>query len=335
MKHFLGWGLIIFLLASCRSKDDINVDQVQHELKVVHFEKDFFELDTFRVADELVRLKLKYPYFFSDFLYQILGLPAQVDSLSVVEKNVKRFIRTYHQVYQQASKIQYEQVETDLLLGIKRLKYYFPQYPFPTQLVYFVGPINSYANVLIQQGIAVGLQMHLGKDHPLYQSAESQILYPSYLSKNFSPEYIAIQSIKNIITDLMPASPKGRPLIEQMIELGKQQYLLHVALPNVADTLKFGYTQQQLEGCKANEAGIWSFFLQNELLFATEPALIAEYVNEGPKTTALGEGSPGNIGLFVGYQIVSKWMKDQNKSVQELIQTKAIDIFNQAKYKPN
>ena len=58
-------------------------------------------------------------------------------------------------------------------------------------------------------------------------------------------------------------------------------------------------------------------------------------MNEGPKTPALGNESPGFIGQFVGWQIVKKWMdKNEDISLDVLMKTNAKKIFNEAKYKP-
>ena len=70
-------------------------------------------------------------------------------------------------------------------------------------------------------------------------------------------------------------------------------------------------------------------------MYETEPNLIGSYVNDGPSTPEFGEISPGNIGEFTGWQIVKKWMnKNEKKSLSELMQTPAKQIFDEAKYKP-
>ncbi len=64
-------------------------------------------------------------------------------------------------------------------------------------------------------------------------------------------------------------------------------------------------------------------------------ALTAPYVTDGPKTEALGDDAPGNIGLFSGWKIVQKWMEKQEKiNLQTLLQKDAKTLFQEAKYKP-
>jgi uncharacterized protein YjaZ len=58
-------------------------------------------------------------------------------------------------------------------------------------------------------------------------------------------------------------------------------------------------------------------------------------MNEAPNTPALGDGSPGMIGQFVGTRIVQKWMeKKGNISPDILMHTPARQIFEESHYKP-
>ncbi len=124
-------------------------------------------------------------------------------------------------------------------------------------------------------------------------------------------------------------------MVEQMVQAGKRLYMLDQLLPETADTLKTGYTQKQLEGCYANERTIWSFFVQNDLLYVSDPSLIKDYMNDAPQTQAFGKESPGFIGQFCGWQIVKKWMaKNEKVSLEDLLKTDPKIIFQQAKYKP-
>ena len=63
--------------------------------------------------------------------------------------------------------------------------------------------------------------------------------------------------------------------------------------------------------------------------------IIKNYLGESPKTPELGEGAPGNIGAFAGWQIVKKYMR-QNPgiSLPQLMNTDTEQIFQEAKYKP-
>ena len=81
---------------------------------------------------------------------------------------------------------------------------------------------------------------------------------------------------------------------------------------------------------------IWSYFIENNLLYETESNLIGVYVNDGPNTPDLGPSSPGFIGQFIGWQIVKKWMeKNKTVSLIELMKKDPKELFEESKYKAN
>jgi len=328
-------ALLLFTsLIACTSKKKIpDVSNIKIDVQIQRFDKDFFAIDTSNVEASLNNLQKKYPAFLNDYLYNILMVPPFPDS---VVMKVKLFLRDYKPLYDSVEQKFTSLKEADeIKRGMQFIKYYFPKYHFSQNVITFIGPLEGYGNVLTSQGLAVGLQLYLGKNFSVYQTDFISNVYPAYRSRRFEPNYIATNCMHNLLDDMFAYNPAGKPLIEQMIESGKRLYLLDYLLPETPDSVKTGYTQQQLEGCYDHEADIWNFFLKNDLLYQNDPFLIREYINDGPKTTALGEASPGNIGQFVGWQIVKKWMeKNPSKTMEQLMQTPAKQLFDEAKYKP-
>ena len=120
-----------------------------------------------------------------------------------------------------------------------------------------------------------------------------------------------------------------------MIEKGKRLYFLSKLVPDKKEFLLIGYTKEQLKGCYDREAEIWDLFVKNSLLQVTDKNLVKNFIDEGPKPQELGEGSPGNIGSFCGWQIVKKYMqKNGDISLSKLMSTDAETIFQETKYKP-
>ena len=322
---------------ACGGRKDPDVSNIKVDLQLMRFEQDFFAIDTNNVDPALQQLNTKYPGFLQDFVFNILALPAQPDSAQTINLGIRSFIATYAPVRDSANKVfgNFQTIASEVKTGLQHVKYYFPKYKLPNKLITFIGPLNSYGNIITADALAVGLQLYMGKDYSLYQSEAGQQMYPLYISRRFTPAYIAVSTIKNVVDDMYPDNSVGRPLVEQMIEAGKRLYVLDKLLPNTADTLKTGYTAAQLAGSYKNEAFIWSFFLQNDLLFVNDPAIIKDYKSDGPKTAVLGDASPGYIGQFVGWQIVRKWMeKNEALSLAKLMETDPKAIFNEAKYKP-
>jgi hypothetical protein len=338
MKKFILAFIVFGFLFSCSSKRKIpDVSNINVPLKVLRFDEDLFSIDTNNVASSIDKLQEKYPTFINDYLYNIMAFPPQPDSVTA---GLKLFLtdskyKTVHDTAEAKFKSFDEQL-AQIKRGLQFVKYYFPDYKIPTQVITFIGPIDGYANVLTSGGLAVGLQLYLGKNFPTYHSEHVEEIYADYQSARFEAPYIPVNCLHNILDDMYPDKSAGTPLIEQLIEEGKRMYVINEVLPELADTIKTGYTASQLKGCYDNEAGIWNYFLENNLLYITNQEQIRDYTTDGPTTQGLGEGSPGNIGLFVGWQIIKKWMSkyDDKKSLGELMQTPAKQIFDEAKYKP-
>lgn len=329
-------AFLVIVMYSCSGdkKNIPDVSNIKVQVDVKRFDKDFFSIDTNNIEASLTRLQQQYPGFFNDYMYNILGIEPIPDS---VAKKTKRFIYDYNSIFKsvQTTFASTDKMKKDITKGLQFVKYYFPDYKLPEHIITFTGPIEGYANVLTNEGLAVGLQLYLGRDYPVYKTDYVREVYAEYQSRRFEAEYIPVNSIKNIIDELYPQTNPDQPLVYQMIEAGKRLYMLDQFLPETADTLKTGYTKNQLNGCYENEATIWNFFLQNDLLYSTDPSQTRDYLTDGPKTELLGEGSPGFIGQFVGWQIVKKWMGDDSKrTLPILLKTPAKQIFEEAKYKP-
>ncbi len=335
MKKELILCFIIFTF-TCKSKKNIpDVSSIKINLKIERFEKDFFSIDTNKIAASLDSLNIKYPSFLKDYLYNILGAIPQPDS---VVKYIGFFKKDYQNIYMASQqKIPaFEIYQKQIEKGFQFLKYYFPNYKTPQAIITFIGPLDGTANAITASGVAIGLQSYLGKDFPAYQSQYISDIYPAYKSRRFEPEYISVNCMKGIVEDMYPYKATGRPLIEQMVETGKRLFVLDALLPEAADSLKTGYTEKQLDGCFSNEKDIWSFFIENNLLYETETNLIGVYVNDGPNTPDLGPASPGFVGQFIGWQIVKKWMdKNKNVSLTELMNKNPKALFEESKYKAN
>jgi hypothetical protein len=291
-------------------------------------------MDTANMEQSLDQLQQKYTTFINDFLYNLLGLPPAKDS--VLDK-AKRFIHDYKPVYDTilAKYPGIAQQTKEITHALQFVKYYFPKYKTPESVITFAGPLEGYASVLTSSGLAVGLQLYLGKNYPAYNTDYIADTYPAYRSRRFEPTYIAVDCIKLIVSDIYPPTNGSQALVYQMVDAGKRLYALDAFMPETPDTLKTGYTEEQLEGCYENETRIWNFFVQNNLLYSTDPASARDYMNDGPKTEVLGDKSPGFIGQFVGWQIVKKWMEqDPKRTLPQLLETPAKQVFEEAKYKP-
>ncbi len=334
MKFLFAVFFCLMFFACKNKKPAPDVSNIKINVQLKRFDKDLFSLDTSNISTSLNDLQKKYGSFLIDYLYNIMVLPPQPDS---VAQKIKLFLHDYRFVYDTTQKYfnDFTDEFNEIKKGLQYAKYYFPDYKIPANVITFIGPIEGYANVLTQSGLAVGLQLYLGKNFSVYSSEFITEVYPDYQQRRFEPAYIPVNCMKNIVSDIYPEKNGSDPLVYQMIDAGKRLYMLDHFLPQLNDTLKTGYSKEQLNGCYDHEADIWNYFVQNNLLFITDPIQVRDYMQDGPNTEAFGKQSPGFIGQFIGWQIVKKWMDAHEKTtLPELINTPEKQIYEEARYKP-
>jgi len=337
MKNILVISLVIGLFAACANhNNEPDVSNIKVNVPVKRFYKSFFNIDTNNISAGLQGLIRDYPDFYFDFMQQIIGVSGS-DTNKVTIDVSKTFIRGYFPLYQNLNR-QYDDAYwllKDFGNAFRHVKYYFPAYR-ETAIILFIGPLDAPGVALTKSGIAIGLQQFAGKDFPAYQSMEAQQLFPIYISRRFEPQYIVPNCMKAVIEDIYPDRSGAKGLVEQMIEKGKQWWLLDKFLPSTPDSLKTGFTEQQLNWCEANEGLIWNDIIVTQKdLYTKDPMAIQNYIGEAPFTQSLGPSSPGNIGQWIGWQIVKKFVdKNSSMSVADVLKTDARKILEEAKYKP-
>lgn len=342
MKKYL-FVLILGIFVACNTKTNkADTQKIEVTLELKRFDKDFFSIDTINLDASLNELKKAYPQFLNDYLQRILGID---QSDSNYKEKVKLFIHDYKPVFNAVRSIEKDIQKSFIenIEGLKRVKYYFPSYNLPDQFITFIGPMDAYANtptgshgeIITSYALCTGLQLHLGAESSFYQGEIGSQLYPEYMSKRFNTDHITVNCMKNIIDDIFPPNYQEMSLLDIMIDQGKRMYLLDLLLPDKEQNVKLGYTKIQLDGVLENEAMIWNFFTENNLLFEKDRLKIRSYISDGPFTQELGEGSPGFISLFVGRQIVRKYMDlHPETSIEKLFSMNANNVLTSSKYKP-
>jgi hypothetical protein len=251
--------------------------------------------------------------------------------------SIKMFYRLYKPVYLEAQRLNAIGTEKPILEeGFKRLHFYFPKYPLTHKLTLFVGPFEQFGNIITKDAVAIGLQMHLGKSSSWYAPERMQTMYPNYISTRFTPNYIAVNSMENILNDMAPLAEQGN-LVTQMIESGKRQYILKACLPSLSDTLLFGYSDKQLSILNKEESKIWEYMVAEKLSYSNNESDISDFLQEGDNNQIFGDLFPGNVGKYIGYKIVDAWMHQKsqaNLTMEKMLSTPAQQIFLGANYAP-
>jgi hypothetical protein len=99
-----------------------------------------------------------------------------------------------------------------------------------------------------------------------------------------------------------------------------------------------GYTPKEISWCEENESYIWRYFLENELLYSNELKLNSRFIAPAPFSKfylEIDNESPGQVGAWIGWQIVRSYAKNNDVPVAKLLELNAKELFKKSKYKPN
>ncbi|MCO6501223.1 MAG: hypothetical protein J5I47_12720 [Vicingus serpentipes] len=311
---------------------DIDVSNVQVELKIKHFEKDLFQYQSNFSPDVIQKLNAQYPNFFKAFTQNVINIgniehpsfPSRLNSF-VLDPDINNIQKEALKLYGDFSVY-----EAELKNAFQYYKYYFPKKPIPEIITYISG--FNYAVITDDNYLGIGLDMFLGKDYHAYP----QLGYPMYKIYSMTKENLVVGAMTGWITTEFELTETQADLLTEMIHQGKILYLLDALMPQTENALKVNYTLSQLSWCENNEEQIWFYFIDNKLLYTKETQEIIKYMGEAPFTQGFPEGSPGRVGHWLGWQIVKAYMKNNPTiTVQQLMQEKdAQKILNQSKYKP-
>ena len=122
-----------------------------------------------------------------------------------------------------------------------------------------------------------------------------------------------------------------------MIYYGKQLYLNDLLLTDYTDAEKMGYSPEQIIWCQENESYMWRYFIEKEMLYSNDQKLISRFINPAPFSKfylEIDNDSPGQVGAWIGWQMVRSYMKNNDVPLVDLLKTNAKEIFVKSKYKP-
>jgi hypothetical protein len=130
-------------------------------------------------------------------------------------------------------------------------------------------------------------------------------------------------------------NPQETTLLSEMIYYGKAYHFVKAILPCTSDQYIIGYTPEEIAECYDNEEFIWAHFVENELLYETNPFEIRKYIGEAPFTDAISTKAPGRLGRWLGWNIVDDYQVGQDVTLPDLMaESDSEKIFRQSGYRP-
>lgn len=319
----------------------IKIDYVSHR-----FEQDLFSLDTNQLGVGLEKMKGKYPGFLDYFLdtlmaYDIHGKYS--DTVDGIKNGLKPFLsfKDYRDLQDSitAHYADVRSVDGELSAAFKLMKMYLPERKVP-EVYYLNLGLSRWPSFPVDSNTqCVALDMFLGDNFPHYAAVGA----PQYLAPHRRENYIPVSVLSSMYRGWYPWNPQEKSLLELMIDKGREQYFLHMLLPEKPDSVLFGFSKDNIAWCEANEGLIYNFFVQNKLLYSKVAMDVMSYVTDGPFARGLEPVSnpvkvtPGAVGTWLGYKIVASYMENNPKETLSSLLNKQLtqeQFLAAARYKP-
>lgn len=158
---------------------------------------------------------------------------------------------------------------------------------------------------------------------------------PLYLVKQSRREYLVSDCMQAIARQhIVIPSDRDMTMLDYMIAEGKAIYFAQQTLPGTPDSILMRYTSQQTDWMQQNEENVWTYLLQNKVLYDVDYMRFHNMIDEAPKTNAFNESSP-RTPYFIGWHIVSQYAKQTGCTIQELFEeTDSQKILSLSNYRP-
>ena len=327
--------LIVYcLFISCGSNPlDVDVSKVKvGEVKIKRFDKDLFSVNETNFNEKNSELKKNYGEYYLGFAQNLIWRRSVDDTL--YKEHLLDFVSNadmkalYDECVKNFSDV--SDIEKDLTESFCHILFYFPETKLPVAVTTMTGFNSSIS--FADSFYSIGMEMYLGERNKFYDYAQ----FPFYKRKVMNRYNIVPDFLKGWAMNTFPQDSSKEDLLSQMIYQGKILYLLDAFLPNSNDTSKIGYSEKQLKWCERNASNIWSYIIENEMLYSSATEDVAKFINEGPFTSGFVKESPARTGIWLGWQIVRKYMERTKSTLKQLMEIKdAKKILDESKYKPN
>ena len=322
--------LAILILASISNCNSVNRRKTSAEpIHINRFDKDLFQLITLDTPELQEQIATDYPEMLKVIGLSLFGMQNTQDP-DFFDRLINRYSEpTLNQLYQDALKMfsTVETIEADLSIGFQFLKTCFPPMQIPAVYMHVSG-LRS--NVLVDDSLlSISIDKYMGTDYLLYQD-----YFDEYELSKMIPDCIVPDYLRAWLLSEYPFKGNDRVLLEQMIYEGKINYIIQKALPKVLPQILMGYSSIDYQWCKQNEKMLWNTMIERKHLFTPDAATTARYFSDIP-SFFISDEAPGNLGIWIGWQIVAKYMNRTKSSVEDLMKnTDYQEILTQSRYKP-
>jgi len=187
-------------------------------------------------------------------------------------------------------------------------------------------------NIVVTDDIlSLSADKYLGTDYPLYQN-----YFYDYQRQLMSPDRIVPDYLLGFMMANLPFIGDEDVLLDRILYEGKLRYILSQLLPKRQAWEFVAYNKEQYEWCNKHQSQIWRTIQENHHLFTPNYMTTSRYLTDAPHTAFLPVDAPGKVGVWLGYRIISDFMKQKPQTGwQELMDfTDYPELLKQSKFKP-
>ena len=315
--------LAIFLFHSCKRHNEIPI-------QISRLEQSLFSLHVDSIRDAVPHLKQQYGSLL-DMLSFELNIAAP-DNPEYPEE-LASFITYPDMVFTYEKVMEFFPDINDIEKGLGRAFYNYGK-EFPDRDIPSVYTLISGFNSKWFVGddiVAIALDGYLGRDEDIY----FMLQLPNYERHLRERKYIVPDCMNVWISTEFPLDLSTNDVLSNIIYHGKIMYALHRLLPSTPDSLIFGFTPAQMRWCRNNTAQMWTFLVENKLLFETDQFTINKLVAPAPFTSTFTRESPGRAVYWLGYSIVASYMRREKVTLEELfLNDDYQQILAKARFRP-
>lgn len=191
--------------------------------------------------------------------------------------------------------------------GFHRLREEIPSFPIPA--VYSQISALNQSVVVGDSLLGFSIDKYMGEDYPLYRR-----YYYDYQRRSMNPDRILPDCFTFYLLSLYPFEwhPGHRSLYDVIMHQGKIHWVVRKVLKMKSNGAMLGYSSEEEDWCKEHEKEMWKWMKERGHLASTDPMLIRAYTHSDPSMVLNGEKIPPVIGLWLGMQLVEKYMKQHS-----------------------
>ena len=324
---------LIFVLICCqRNPLKVDVSGIDLKLDIKRLDRDIFRLNADNLNTTIPELKRTYGSFFDAYNENVIAIGDPSDSLYATYLNtfLTDSVRMLTRVKIDSAFSDLTVLEKKIEDGFRHYKYYFPKKTIPRVITIISGFNQSV--VMTRNAIGISLDNYLGAKCPFY----AMLALPEYNRENMRSDKIPTDVLYSWGISEFEFDESKNNLLSNMIYQGKMIYFLDAMFPDEPDYLKIGFQPEKLEWCIKNEPGMWTYLVEHKLLFDTERMNIVRFIGPAPFTSTFTKDSPGRTGVWLGWQIVRKYMnKNPGITLQALMAENDYQkILNESEYSP-